>query len=37
MPFVCPVGRKRVKLDFLLKLISEINFTAIYLFGSIRY
>jgi hypothetical protein len=37
MPFVCPVRRKRVKLEFILKLISESNFTAIYLFGSIRY
>jgi len=37
MPFVCPVSRKRVKLEFILKLISESNFTAIYLFGSICY
>ena len=29
MPFVCPVSRKRVKLEFILKLISEVNFTAI--------
>jgi uncharacterized membrane-anchored protein YitT (DUF2179 family) len=37
MTFVCQVSRKKVKLEFILKLNSESNLTVIYLFGSIRY